>query len=455
MAKIKVKCEPELTTLVKINGDCRHHIYMGRIKDSGRNTEPVHFDADANFVVLEVGKRGSGKSFGMGAALEAFCTRELNSSLASHGENRRGVLLLDPLDVHWTAIYPLREGVSPHMDEQNALLRRWQDVSVEPINVRVFMPAGKGKAEDPAAFVPFQIPVSDLTPEDFALLYDANLVRDPAGMLLFELYEKVTRLGYVVRGTGHRPKAIFGLEDLLRCLDDDEIRDPDRGFNRETIRAVSQRLRTWLSDPLFQSDTGTPISELIRAGQLSILCLNRLSEDMRSVITGVLVRKIKQERTRSSQVERRQAFDSTPVYEDFHMPRVILAIDEAQMILPSSGGGPARQAIDSYILEGRNFGLSVWLATQRPKGAISSKAMSQLDTLIIHRLSSADDLQTIGELVQNALPSKIRINDRDADYSDLIRSLEVGMALVSNDSVSRSFVMDVRPRIVAHGGKAF
>jgi DNA helicase HerA-like ATPase len=258
------------------------------------------------------------------------------------------------------------------------------------------MPAGKNQAEDPAAFVPFQVPVSDLTPEDFALLYGTNLVREPAGMLLFELYEKVTRLGYVVRGGGQRPKTSFGLEDLLKCLDDDEIRDPDRGFNRETIRAVSQRLRTWLSDPLFQSNTGTPISELIRAGQLSILCLNRLSEDMRSVITGVLVRKIKQERTRSSQIERRTAFDATPVQQDSHMPRVILAIDEAQMILPSSGGGPARQAIDSYILEGRNFGLSVWLATQRPKGAISSKAMSQLDTLIIHRLSSVDDLQTIG-----------------------------------------------------------
>src|SRR5262249_10570471 len=160
----------------------------------------------------------------------------------------------------------------------------------------------------------------------------------------------------------------------------------------QTVRAVRQRLRTWHGDALFQSDTGTPVTDLVKAGQLSILCLNRLSEDMRSVITGVLVRKIKSARSRSSQSERRIAYDPaagagvTPV-----MPRTILAIDEAQMILPSSGGGPARAAVESYILEGRNFGLSIWMATQIPRGAISQKAIKQLDTLIVHRLSNADD----------------------------------------------------------------
>ena len=377
MAKIKVKCEPELTASVKINGDCNHYIYMGRIKDSGRNNETVHFDADGNFVVLEVGKRGSGKSFGMGTALEAFCTCEPNSSLGSHGEDRRGVLLLDPLDVHWTAIFPLCEGISPQMSEQYRLLRRWPEVNIEPINVRVFMPAGRVLPEDPAAFVNFQIPVSDLTPDDFALLYNTNLVRDPAGMLLFELYEKVTRLGYVVRGAGYSPKAIFGLEDLLRCLDDDEIRDQDRGFNRETIRAVNQRLRTWLSDPLFQSNTGTPISELIRAGQLSILCLNRLSEDMRSVITGVIVRKIKKERTRSSQVERRKAFDTIEINEDNHMPRVILAIDEHKCSAFLRG----RPALKIYSYsEGRTWIVDM-ARNAKDQGAIQTSHITAWTTL--------------------------------------------------------------------------
>lgn len=456
MARIKVRCEPEISAPVKLNGDCTHYVYIGKVRDSGRYSEPVKFDGDQNFVVLEVGKRGSGKSFGMGGALEGFCTRDETCSLANHGDKRRGVLLLDPLDVHWTAIYQLRQNVSEYMDEQWKLLSKWTDVKPENVNVKVFMPAGMGTPEDPPEFVPFFLPVADLTAEDFALLYGTNLVRDPAGMLLFELFEKVTRTGYTVRGAGFRAKETFGLQDLIACLQDDEIQDPNRGFARETIRAVGQRLRTWLTDPLFQSESGTPVSELIQAGQLSILCLNRLSEDMRSVITGVLVRKIKVERTRSSQIERRRAFDpSHPQATNSYMPRVILAIDEAQMIMPASGGGPARQAIDSYILEGRNFGLSVWMATQRPKGAISTKALSQLDTLIIHRLSSADDLDVVRDMLQSALPSKVRLNDEEVSFTDLVRALDVGTALVSNDSAPRTFLMDVRPRVLAHGGKAF
>jgi hypothetical protein len=453
MANVRFHCDPEITSRVRIGGPGKHHVLLGRLRDSGRNNHPVHFDADNNFVVLEVGKRGSGKSFGMGAALEAFATAQDSCSLATHGPERRGVLLLDPLDIHWTAIYPVQDGGSHHMREQYKLLSRWPEVAVDPINVNVYMPAGRAQPEDPPAFIPFQIPISDLTAEDWGLLYGANIVSDPSGMLLWELYEKVTRLGYEISGKQFASKAAYGLVDLIACLDDDEIQG---SYSSQTVRAVRQRLRTWSGDPLFQSDLGTPVTDLVRAGELSILCLNRLSEDMRSVIAGVLVRKIKAARTRSSQLERRQAYDpsveaqTTPI-----MPRTILAIDEAQMILPASGGGPARAAIDSYILEGRNFGLSIWLATQIPRGAISPKGVKQVDSLIVHRLSNADDINAAKDLVQSGLPQKIKVNDQEVDLAELIRSLEVGTAFVSSDSVGRAFIMDVRPRVVAHGGKAF
>lgn len=446
-------CDPEITSRVRIGGAGTHHVLIGRLRDSGRNNHEVHFDADNNFVVLEVGKRGSGKSFGMGAALEAFATVQDSCSLATHGSERRGVLLLDPLDIHWTAIYPVQDAVSQHMKDQYKLLNRWPEIAIEPIHVNVYMPAGREQVGDPSAFVPFQLPVADLLPEDWGLLYGANLISDPAGMLLWELYEKVTTQGYEIEGSKIPAKTAYGLPDLIACLDDDDIQG---NYSSQTIRAVRQRLRTWHTDPLFQSVEGTSVTDLVKAGELSILCLNRLSEDMRSVVTAVLVRKIKAARTRSSQRERRQAFDSSvDTTLGSTMPRTILAIDEAQMILPTSGGGPARTAIESYILEGRNFGLSIWLATQIPRGAISAKAVKQLDSLLVHRLSNADDISAVKDLVQTGLPQKIKVNDREVDIGELIRSLEIGTAFVSSDSVERSFVMDVRPRVVAHGGRAF
>jgi DNA helicase HerA-like ATPase len=454
----KFDCQPNVGAEVRVAGRCANSILLGRTVDGGR-PQPVRFDGDENFVVLEVGKRGSGKSFGLGSALESFATSANVCSIASHGANRRGVLLLDPLDIHWTAIYPLRSNATGPMKEQHDRLTQWGNgatrLDIDSIAVTVFMPAGKRAADDPQVFQDYYLPVSDLTPEDLALVYGANLVSDPAGMLIGELYDKVTRLGYVADGNPVAPIGNFGLQDLLNCLQDDDIRG---NYAPQTLRAVRQRLLSWQRDPLFQQSAGTSVTDLVRPGRLSILCLNRLSEDMRSVVTAVVVRKLKKERSRSSQIERRQAFDpgrenaGTPV-----VPRTILAIDEAQMLLPAAGGGPARAAVESYVLEGRNFGLSMWLATQRPKGAISDRAVSQLDTLIVHRLSTGEDLAAVSQLLQSKEPTSIKVDDRPADLPELIRSLDVGMALISADqsSAGRSFVAEMRPRVVAHGGRAF
>jgi DNA helicase HerA-like ATPase len=456
---VRIECLPQINSDVLVGGQCKQSVWLGRTVDSGR-PRVVRFDANENFVVLEVGKRGSGKSFGLGSALEAFATQDQECSIASHGPNRRGVLLLDPLDVHWTAIYPVREASSGPMREQFKLVSNWQGgnlgkLTLDAINVDVYMPAGQRKPEDPKVFRDFFLPIADMTAADFALLYGVNLFNDPAGMLLAEIHDKVTRQGYTLHGQTMPPTGVFGLRHLTACLQDDDIQ---ANYAAQTIRAVRQRLLSWQRDPLFQKDTGTPVTELVRPGRLSILCLNRLSEDMRSVIASVVVRKIKAERTRSSQMERRLAFDrSAAPDEGPAMPRTILAIDEAQMILPASTGGHARAAIESYVLEGRNFGLSIWMATQRPRGAISERAVSQLDSLIVHKLSTADDLAAVEQLLQSTVPQAIKINDRVGDVQELIRSLEVGMALISCDTTTagRAFVVEMRPRVVAHGGKAF
>jgi hypothetical protein len=455
---VKIDCQPTIVSEARVSGRCTNSIVLGRTVDGGR-PQVVRFDADENFVVLEVGKRGSGKSFGLGSALESFATVEKSTTIASHGENRRGVLLLDPLDIHWTAIYPLQANGSAPMKEQYARFAQWgqgaSQLAVEPINVTVFMPAGRRTADDPSVFQDYYLPVSDLTPEDLALVYGANLVSDPAGMLIGELYDKVTRLGFVVGGNQIAPVSALGLQDLLDCLQDDDIQ---ANYATQTQRAVRQRLLSWQRDALFQKNTGTSITDLVKPGCLSILCLNRLSDDMRSVVTAVIVRKLKKERSRASQMERRQAFDpnATTLLEGM-VPRTILAIDEAQMILPATGGGHARAAVESYVLEGRNFGLSMWLATQRPRGAISERAVSQLDTLIVHRLSTGDDVAAVIQLMQSKEPNPIKVNDRLADLTELIRSLDVGMALISADksNTGRAFVIEMRPRVVAHGGRAF
>src|SRR5690242_15922949 len=116
--------EPRVPGKVHLGSEKRESVILaGRMAEKG-TTEPIYFDGSDNFVVFEVGKRGSGKSYGMGSLLEGFAT-SATSKIASHVE-RRAVILLDPLDIHWTALLPLRDGGPAELRRQHAILAKWE-----------------------------------------------------------------------------------------------------------------------------------------------------------------------------------------------------------------------------------------------------------------------------------------------------------------------------------------
>ncbi len=438
-------------------------IWAGRLTEKG-NRKPVFFDGSDNFVVLEVGKRGSGKSFGMGAILEGFATKDPESKIARHEGDRRAVVLLDPIDVHWPALIPLAPTGPQALREQHSLLDGWDGLEVEPVSVQVFMPAGFELDTDHPGIAPYRIPVSEMTADDWSLLLCTDLITEPRGRAIDDAFRKVTDLGWRTSGEAPRePKQKYGVSDLIECLEgDQEIQDL---YHSETLRSVIQALRCYQRMPLFSATSGTPMVEIARAGMFSILCLGRLSGDLRTVVATVFVRKLKSDRMEASQIRRRLALSTLDegtkgqLEEELthHVPRTVLAIDEAQILMPAAKGSMARKALDSYVLEGRNFGLSLWLATQRPKGAISNAAVSQIDTFIVHRLSVAEDVNAVCGMLQSQTPSKIRLKGRELDMKDLIRALDIGQAVFSSSSSTapRLVIGEVRPRMVAHGGESF
>lgn len=455
--------EPRVAGAVHLGSHKRETVILaGRMSERG-NRESIFFDASENFVVLEVGKRGSGKSFGMGALLEGFATGA-DSRISRHGD-RRAVVLLDPLDVHWTALTPLSADGPPGLVRQHGLYARWEGLEVEPVNVRVFVPAGRRWDIDPPEFRDLRVPVSSLDAGDWALLIKADLVGDTRGRLLDEAFRKVTELGWFWDDNTSPREAVQGytVQDLVDCIDHDP--DVAQFYASETRRSVVQPLRSLGGMALFDDSTGTPLTELAEAGVMTIISLGRLTEDLRTVLTTVLVRLLKADRMYASQIRRRLALtrNSPEVTQqltaelDHHVPRTVLAIDEAQILMPARGASTARKTLDSFVLEGRNYGLSLWLATQRPKGAVSDAAASQIDTFIVHRLSAAEDVAAVCALLQNAQPEKVRAGGRDLAMTDLVRSLDVGQALFSSASsdASRLVIGELRPRNVAHGGEAF
>lgn len=197
---------------------------------------------------------------------------------------------------------------------------------------------------------------------------------------------------------------------------------------------------------------------------------SRIGHDLRRVLTRLLIRRILKEREEASQIRNR--LDLQPEIAEKEkaqlesrltslIPRTVLALDEAQELIGDEGH-EARQALEDFCLLGRNYGLSMIMATQRPTvAAISAKVRAQVDTTMVHSLMTQQDIDMTWRDMQSAWPESIKLRDRDLTYSSLIRSLGVGQAVVSSSHIRldqegvlpRSFVMNVRPRVCVHGGE--
>ncbi len=430
-------------------------LYLGRIAETGPMRQ-VYFSSSKEFVVLLNGKRGSGKSHTLGVILEGLATREANSTIASHS-TRRAVLLLDPMGNFWTTAHLARQDGGPRAREQFAALEGWR-CQPEPLNVSVWLPAGHKTNNHPAEVREFRIRISDLDAADLADLLGTNLVRDPQGAALSEAYEAVQEL----RGDG-----TYRLSDLVNHLD--TLKGGGSDHADGTLRALIRSLRALERQDVFSGE-GTPLTDLLQPGLLSVLMLPlSVGPDLRRVVTRLLIRRILKEREEASQILQRLSVETAlpPVERqrlqqdvDSRVPRTVLALDEAQELL-GEDGGEAREALEAFCLLGRNYGLSLLLATQRPTAsALSTKVRSQVDLCMTHRLLTQEDIDISERNLLGIYPREVMLGHEALDYHQLVRALEPGQAIVSashatagGEPLQRVFALQVRPRISVHGGE--
>lgn len=426
------------------------------------------FNASKEFVALVIGKRGSGKSHTLGTMVEALATTE-SRTLISDLNTRRAVLLIDPMGNFWPTAIPVSADGPPKVR------RQWQalnDFGCEPVPVsaQIWLPAGFEQANDARGIKHFTLQVSDLDPQDWADLLRVNLLRDPQGFALADVHERVTQVGWIdAKNKLHPPQKEYGLRDLLDCLG--QMREEASSEHApQTLRALIRTLEGFARMPLFSGE-GTPLTDLLVESTVSVLMLPlRVGHDLRRVLTRVLIRRILRERELASQIKQRLDVERGNEGERAQLaaalreriPKTVLAIDEAQELLGDEGG-EARQALEDFCLLGRNYGLSLILATQRPTaGAISAKVRSQVDTCFVHRLLTQDDIDITYKNLLSPFPREVRVGDRSLQYADLVRSLEVGQAIVTSSTMTnaagqsvatRLVVLNVRPRVTVHGGE--
>ncbi|MGF1885756.1 DUF87 domain-containing protein [Photobacterium profundum] len=441
-------------------------VYIGRIDESG-GPRKIFFGGSGEFVSLIIGKRGSGKSHTLGNIVEGLATKDNNTSISNHLK-RRGVLLLDPMGNFWTTAHKVSSGGTSKVQTQYALFEGW-DCSPEDINVEVFLPAGFINENDPPFIKDFHISVSELDDTDLADLIEVNLVKDPQGAALSEAFVAVTIDGWKDGDILHPAIRHYSISNLISYLEWQKGRVGDGDHSPSTLRALIRSLRVLGRLPVF-SGKGTPLTKLLSPGKLSVLMLpHKVGHDLRLVITRLLIRRILREREEAAQIQQRLDIEKMDERETerlteelaLRVPRSVLAIDEAQDLLGDEGGG-ARRALDDFCLLGRNFGLSLLLATQRPSSsAISAKVRSQVDFTMIHRLVSQSDIANCYDNLLSEYPTEVRVGERVLKFSQLVRQLDRGQAIISasyavtehSETVNRIVVAQIRPRVTVHGGE--
>lgn len=438
-----------------------NRLLFGRLAERGPQRK-VYFRAGREFVALILGKRGSGKSYTLGVILEGFATKTNTSSLSSL-TSRAGVLLLDPMMNFWPFIIPVAGDGPEKVKRQFNLLDGW-DCKPEDSNVELWLPQGFKTEFDYPVIKDFSIRTSDLDPQDWADIAGVNLIRDPQGMLLAEALDMVTTTGWTDEsGRTFPPKASFELDDLINC-----IQQGRSSLHRDDVaRALTRTFDSWRRQGIFQS-VGTTLTDLVKPATVSILMLpQRIGHDLRRVVTRVVLRRLLKEREAAAQIRQRLDVETLEAEQRDGLekklaslvPKTILALDEAQELLGDEGG-EARKALEDFCLLGRNYGLSLILATQRPTvGAISAKVRAQVDTYFVHRLLTQEDIELTEKNLISPMPDDIRLGHDTLDYARLLRSLETGQCLVSSDRIfsrdnrARSFIAEVRPRTRVHGGE--
>lgn len=451
-------------------GSWQDAIYLGKSAETGfRN---VWVDTRGAHAFYVMGKRRSGKSFTLGVLAEGLAA----SGWIRQGTLSQGVLLLDTMNVYLTLPFGSFDSLSAQRPEIQDL-RRW-GLEEPPPAVQLFHPAGTTPARSVSSRA-LSLRPSDLGSEEWCGLFEVDPFADPLGHLMTELYGKVAQDGYTDNvGGAAPPNPLFGIDDLLSALDQDQ--DLAR-YHRDTREALRRRLHAVRRLPTF-SDEGLDVTELLRPGQVSVLLLRDLDQQLRTALVALIVKQIMQLRGISEQEERMErvhrsraeryadedparAGDESRLADQCRaraaegLPRSWLIIDEAHNYIPSSGFTPSRKPLKKFVDEGRNLGLSIVVATQNPAG-LDPSIQRNADLLLIHSLSRHDDITAAEGMINTGAPSEVTIDSRHRfegtkSFQSLVRALPIGYALAATDRANRLFPIRVRPRITIHGGSDY
>lgn len=391
-----------------------NHFIIGKELES---EEFLNLDISFPHVILISGKRGTGKSYSLGVIAEGLL------------ETSQLVLLVDTMNIYWTMF-------KKNTQKESKMLSKYELFSEGlPINLITirsndeFYETIQSETEL-VRITKLTLLSSELSASEWCDLFDLN-INSPMGMALFDAVSLVSE------------RRNFSLADIIAKLNEIEI-------PIGTLKALERRLKSVEQWGLF-GEKGIKLNELMDNKYVNILDLGIIPRGfgggMRNVLLTILIRKIMNNRIRIRKYEElAELSDNAYLYKSKirkGLPPLWLLIDEAHQFVPRKGTTVSKPALITWAKEGRQPGLGLVMATQRP-GALDPEILSQCDIIFSHRITLNQDLRALNDLSQNYMTQTLRYAISEIKGR--------GKAIIMDDITEKLIKAEIRPRKTWHGG---
>lgn len=340
--------------------------------------------------------------------------------------NRMAVIVIDTVGIFWSMKMPNTENAD--------LLYDWGIQPEGLPNLRVLVPAGKFdfyKENKLPVDDGFNIKTADIGATEWLSMFHLSWSDIESAILLDAIAKAKTTFG-----------TYYGISEIYSVIDSLET------YNKEDRVSLKNRFKVADSWGIFSKE-GANITDIAKPGFVTVIDVSTYGqvlgmENVREIIVAILGKRLFEQRELERKKEEITLIDSGEK-SNKGLPMIWMLIDEAHMFMPKDRKSMALDVLLEWVRVGRQPGLSLLLATQRPE-RLHPDAISQCDLFISMRLTAKTDIKSVGAL----RPSYLN-EDMDKYFATLPRAK--GFALILDDNSEKLWMVKIRPRKTWDAGK--
>ena len=370
---------------------------VGWLLSRPRGDVPVAIDVNAlvSTHVAIIASTGAGKSYTAGVLIEEMLM----------ANNRAAILVIDP-----HGEYGSLEAIA----DAKAL-------------------RGEGYRPGAAVHAPGSVKIRVGTLEQGDLRYLLPNVSERMTYILGRAYRQAENISRNRCGESNR----WTLQELDEAIEAQGQNEED-SFDQGTAKALLWRLRSTIrtgANYIFDDQKQTPLTDLFRPGQVTVMRLDQVDERQQQVIVAAMLRRVFYARMNSKNRNIEPGEDSYLPYP------VFVLIEEAHNFAPANADIVTTNILKKVLAEGRKFGVGVGLISQRP-GKLDPDVLSQCNTQFLLRIVNPVDQARVRESVESV----------GRELLDELPALTKGQAIISGAAVNTPVLCQIRERLTPPGG---